>query len=82
MTQSVINFDSPFRECLNRSVYDENSVVLGRGAYGIVVRASYKDRNVAVKILEKCNYFKYESLHQVVNIKLITRALCTKLSLF
>lgn len=66
--ESVINFDSPYREYIGRNVYDKTSVILGRGAYGIVIRASYKKRNVAVKILEKSNYFKYESLHQEANI--------------
>lgn len=68
ISPAVINFDSPYRKFIGRNDYDENSVILGRGAYGIVVRASYKNRNVAVKILEKSNYFKYQSLHQEANI--------------
>lgn len=42
--------------------------MLGRGAYGIVLRAKYKRSNVAVKILEKANYIKYSSLKKESNI--------------
>lgn len=42
--------------------------MLGRGAYGIVIRALYKKRNVAVKIIEKANDFKFNSLKRESNI--------------
>ncbi|CRL06352.1 CLUMA_CG018967, isoform A [Clunio marinus] len=60
-----INFDTPNRD--NQSIYDKK-VLLGRGGYGIVVRAHYKNLNVAVKILEKSNYIKYQSLKKESNI--------------
>jgi serine/threonine protein kinase len=41
---------------------------LGRGSYGIVLRASYKKRDVAVKILDKSNNIKYKSLKHEANI--------------
>lgn len=43
-------------------------MILGRGAYGVVLRASYKKRNVAVKILEKSSATKYESLKREANV--------------
>lgn len=44
-------------------------MILGRGAYGIVVRGNYKQRKVAVKILDKSNSTKYHSLLLEANIQ-------------
>lgn len=46
----------------------KGTLILGRGAYGKVLRAVYKNRDVAVKILQKSNCIKYESLKQEANI--------------
>ena len=66
--ETEINFDSPNRESINQSIYDETDVILGRGAYGIVVRGNYRKCKVAVKILEKSNCTKYNSLLLEANI--------------
>lgn len=61
-------FDSPNRDAINSSVYGASDVQLGRGAYGVVIRAIYKNRQVAVKIIEKANVFKFNSLKRESNI--------------
>lgn len=66
--QSFIDFNTPNRESNIQGICDENDAVLGRGAYGVVFRASYKKRNVAVKVLEKSNGVKYESIKREANI--------------
>lgn len=63
-----INFDSPNRDNECDRIHDGADVILGRGAYGIVVRGNYKNGKVAVKILEKSNTRKYHSLHLEANI--------------
>lgn len=68
----AINFDTPNRneaiKSIQKNVNGKNNAVLGRGAYGIVLRAKYKRCNVAVKILDKKNYNKYSSLKKESNI--------------
>lgn len=67
----VIAFDTPNRgsfDNFSHSLRDDHKAILGRGAYGVVFRASYKNRDVAVKILEKSNCIKYRSLKQEANI--------------
>lgn len=70
--EATVNFDTPNRnEAINsieRNVSGRSNAVLGRGAYGIVLRAKYKRCNVAVKILDKKNYIKYSSLKKESNI--------------
>lgn len=67
----VIDFDTPNRRSFDNFSHDlleDHKAILGRGAYGVVFRASYKNRDVAVKMLEKSNYIKYQSLKQEANI--------------
>lgn len=67
---NFINFDSPFRDSINitQKIHGDDKLVLGRGAYGTVIRASYRKQQVAVKILEKSNCTKYQSLRRESNI--------------
>jgi proto-oncogene serine/threonine-protein kinase mos len=65
---NFINFDTPNRESNIEGINEENNYILGRGTYGIVFRASYKKCNVAVKIIEKSNSVKYESMKRETNI--------------
>lgn len=65
---NVVIFDTPNRDAINQNVFGESDVLLGRGAYGVVIRAVYKKRDVAVKIIEKANVFKFKSLKRERNI--------------
>lgn len=42
--------------------------ILGRGSYGVVFKANYKEKNVAVKIISKQDEFKYSSVSRERNI--------------
>uniref|UniRef100_A0A182NHI5 non-specific serine/threonine protein kinase n=1 Tax=Anopheles dirus TaxID=7168 RepID=A0A182NHI5_9DIPT len=51
-----ISFDTPNRERFLRDDFRtkrDSYAILGRGSYGIVIKASYRGRPIAVKILEK-----------------------------
>jgi serine/threonine protein kinase len=73
-----MSFDTPKREkFLKRTTkfyHDENNSssnndsILGRGAYGIVFKAIYRSRKVAVKVIARKDYHKYLSLKRESNI--------------
>uniref|UniRef100_A0A182MB78 non-specific serine/threonine protein kinase n=1 Tax=Anopheles culicifacies TaxID=139723 RepID=A0A182MB78_9DIPT len=57
-----ISFDTPNRDRFLRDDFHnkrESYAVLGRGSYGVVIKASYRGRPVAVKILEKRRTHRY-----------------------
>lgn len=67
----TIAFDTPNRgsfDNFSHNLGDDHNAVLGRGAYGVVFRASYKNCDVAVKVLDKSNCAKYQSIKQEANI--------------
>lgn len=64
----VINFDTPNREKILDNGITEDECILGRGAYGVVFKAVYKKRDVAVKVLEKRELEKFQSLKKEAHI--------------
>ncbi|XP_053687308.1 dual specificity protein kinase zak2 [Sabethes cyaneus] len=58
-----INFDTPNRDRFLREQFPDRQyyTVLGRGSYGVVIKAQYKGKPVAVKIVEK--HRKYRCRH-------------------
>uniref|UniRef100_A0A182U7W5 non-specific serine/threonine protein kinase n=1 Tax=Anopheles melas TaxID=34690 RepID=A0A182U7W5_9DIPT len=68
-----ISFDTPNRDRFLRDDFRnkrESYAVLGRGSYGVVIKASYRGRPVAVKILEKRSHrhrCRYDSLLNEAN---------------
>ncbi|XP_041767784.1 CBL-interacting serine/threonine-protein kinase 13 [Anopheles merus] len=68
-----ISFDTPNRDRFLREDFRnkrESYAVLGRGSYGVVIKASYRGRPVAVKILEKRSHrhrCRYDSLLNEAN---------------
>ncbi|XP_053674220.1 mitogen-activated protein kinase kinase kinase 7 [Anopheles nili] len=66
-----LSFDTPNRERFMRSDFRTNRntyAILGRGSYGVVIKASYRNRPVAVKILEKpAHRQRYDSLLNEAN---------------
>uniref|UniRef100_A0A8D8EU95 non-specific serine/threonine protein kinase n=1 Tax=Culex pipiens TaxID=7175 RepID=A0A8D8EU95_CULPI len=79
-----IDFDTPHRERFLRDEYPQGRgggsggpnryTILGRGSYGVVIKARYKARPVAVKILEKhkkhqCRYDSLRNESNVLNLK-------------
>ena len=74
--QIEVNFDTPNREKFLANDFGNSKrySVLGRGSYGIVIRAVYKNNPVAVKIVEnhKISKVKYASLKNEANIKNLT----------
>jgi serine/threonine protein kinase len=71
--QIEVNFDTPNREKFLAQDFGNSKrySVLGRGSYGIVIRAVYKNAPVAVKIVEhrKTSKAKYASLRNEANIR-------------
>lgn len=69
-----INFDTPNRERFLRDDFPQrnraNYTVLGRGSYGVVIKAAYKGQHVAVKIVEKHRKYRcrYDSLRNEANV--------------
>lgn len=69
-----INFDTPNRERFLRDEYPQHNcssyTVLGRGSYGVVIKAAYKGQHVAVKIVEKHRKYRcrYDSLRNEANV--------------
>lgn len=67
-----LSFDTPQRESFFMSTSttsnEDNDVILGKGSYGIVYNAKYKKKNVAVKVINKEDDFKYDSLKRESNI--------------
>lgn len=70
-----INFDTPNRERFLRDEFSQsnssaNYTVLGRGSYGVVIKAAYKGQHVAVKIVEKHRKYRcrYDSLRNEANV--------------
>ncbi|CAH1723852.1 unnamed protein product [Chironomus riparius] len=65
-----MDFDTPKRECLKQTVkkIQQNSVMLGRGSFGIVFKALYRGKMVAVKIISKCDGYKFSSINRERNI--------------
>ncbi|XP_058119968.1 serine/threonine-protein kinase mos [Anopheles ziemanni] len=67
-----ISFDTPNRDQFLREDYHskrDTYEILGRGSYGVVIKASYRGRPVAVKILEKksCQQPRYDTLMNEAN---------------
>ncbi|XP_052899040.1 proto-oncogene serine/threonine-protein kinase mos [Anopheles moucheti] len=68
-----ISFDTPNRDRFLRDDFHnkrDSYAILGRGSYGVVIKASYRDRPVAVKILEKRTHrhrCRYDSLLNEAN---------------
>ncbi|KFB42474.1 hypothetical protein ZHAS_00010178 [Anopheles sinensis] len=67
-----ISFDTPNRDQFLREDYHkkrDSYEILGRGSYGVVIKASYRGRPVAVKILEKksCQRPRYDTLVNEAN---------------
>lgn len=56
-------FDTPKRDC-----FLKQTVILGRGSYGIVFKATYKEKKAAVKIISKYDQFKFSSLNRERNV--------------
>lgn len=73
MPKIEISFDTPNRDRFLRDDFRnkrESYAVLGRGSYGVVIKASYRGRPVAVKILEKRSHrhrCRYDSLLNEAN---------------
>lgn len=69
-----INFDTPNRERFLRDEFSQRNsasyTVLGRGSYGVVIKAAYKGQHVAVKIVEKHRKYRcrYDSLRNEANV--------------
>ncbi|XP_037926904.1 serine/threonine/tyrosine-protein kinase HT1 [Hermetia illucens] len=67
---SPINVDSPQRrEFLAEGLpkqFDRN--ILGHGSYGTVIKAVYKDKQVAVKVIDKLNAEKLSTIANEANI--------------
>ncbi|XP_070498626.1 serine/threonine-protein kinase mos [Chironomus tepperi] len=65
-----MDFDTPKRECLKQTVkkIQQTSVILGRGSFGIVFKALYRGKMVAVKIISKCDGYKFSSINRERNI--------------
>ncbi|XP_058459085.1 uncharacterized protein LOC131435335 isoform X2 [Malaya genurostris] len=71
-----INFDTPNRDRFLRDEFPHRNryTVLGRGSYGVVIKAQYKGKSVAVKIVEKqkkyrCRYDSLRNESNVMNLK-------------
>ncbi|XP_055532021.1 proto-oncogene serine/threonine-protein kinase mos [Wyeomyia smithii] len=67
-----INFDTPNRDRFLREEFPNRQcyTVLGRGSYGVVIKAQYKGKPVAVKIVEKQRKHRcrYDSLRNESNM--------------
>ncbi|XP_058828849.1 dual specificity protein kinase zak2 [Topomyia yanbarensis] len=67
-----INFDTPNRDRFLRDEFPHHNryTVLGRGSYGVVIKARYKGKSVAVKIVEKQKKYRcrYDSLRNEANV--------------
>lgn len=67
-----INFDTPNRDHFLRDDFPRRHgyTVLGRGSYGVVIKARYKGKSVAVKIVEthRKHRSRYDSLRNESNI--------------
>ncbi|XP_055623917.1 probable serine/threonine-protein kinase gdt4 [Toxorhynchites rutilus septentrionalis] len=71
-----ISFDTPNRDRFLRDEFPGRSsyTVLGRGSYGVVIKARYKGKSVAVKILEKhkkhrCRFDSIQNESNILNLK-------------
>lgn len=67
-TESYLQFDTPQRSQFFTKTSSGNQTVLGKGSYGIVYSATYKSKNVAIKIIPKQDIFKFISLKRESNI--------------
>lgn len=66
--KNQINFNTPERSRKYEKFSDDDQAILGRGSYGTVFRATYKNKAVAVKILDKSNKIIDKSLRNEANI--------------
>jgi calcium-dependent protein kinase len=69
-TNLSLSFDTPKRESFFTTNTNNNNsdAILGKGTYGVVYTASYKMKNVAVKVINKQESFKLQSLKRESNI--------------
>lgn len=65
-----LSFDTPSRDnFLNNTItHHENDIFLGKGSYGAVFKAIYKKRRVAVKVIARKEFYKFQSLKRELNI--------------
>jgi serine/threonine protein kinase len=63
-----ISIDTPQRNNFLKNTITNQEIFLGRGSFGCVFKAVYKQRKVAVKVISKHDPFKFTSLKREKNI--------------